>query len=115
MRNKQEKIQAGDTYRWFWFGYPDSVTEKGKILDLNCKDFLKFTFGEAGVVSVKIFEDLGNVFLELIQDEIPHPGLSQTNYHVECKTGWTFYLANLNSILQGGVDLRNRNKDLMID
>lgn len=31
--------------------------------------------------------------------------------HIGYKTGWTFYLANLKSILEGGIDLRNRNPD----
>jgi hypothetical protein len=26
-----------------------------------------------------------------------------------CLGGWTFYLANLKSYLEGGVDLRNKN------
>jgi hypothetical protein len=27
-------------------------------------------------------------------------------------TGWTFYLANLKSVLEGGLDLRNKNARL---
>jgi len=31
---------------------------------------------------------------------------------VGCGEGWTFYLANLNSYLQGGIDLRNKNEKI---
>jgi hypothetical protein len=31
---------------------------------------------------------------------------------VQCQLGWTFYLANLKSVIEGGVDLRNKNVDL---
>jgi hypothetical protein len=31
---------------------------------------------------------------------------------VGCGEGWTFYLTNLKSILEGGVDLRNKEMKL---
>jgi hypothetical protein len=34
------------------------------------------------------------------------------NYHLGCKTGWTFYLANLKSLMEGGIDLRNKNEKI---
>ena len=33
----------------------------------------------------------------------------KVQYHMGCLGGWTFYLANLKSYLEGGVDLRNKN------
>ena len=33
----------------------------------------------------------------------------QRYFYIECGKGWTFYLANLKAVLQGGVDLRNKN------
>ena len=35
-----EFITVGDTYRWHWHGYPDSVVERGEILEANGKDRL---------------------------------------------------------------------------
>ena len=32
--------------------------------------------------------------------------------YVDCSYGWTFFLANLKSVLEGGIDLRNRNVDI---
>ena len=29
--------------------------------------------------------------------------------YIGCGEGWTFYLANLKSMLEGGIDLRNKN------
>lgn len=31
---------------------------------------------------------------------------------LSCKTGWTSYLANLKSVLEGGIDPRNKNEQL---
>ena len=33
-------------------------------------------------------------------------------WHLGCKTGWTFYLATMKSLYEGGIDLRNRNERL---
>lgn len=107
-----ESIAAGDTYRWRWHGYPDDVTETGEILEANGKDRLKFVFGEAGNVTVDI-TDLGDGVSEMTitQSEIPTDEKSKENYHVGCSTGWTFYRCNLKSILEGGIDIRNKGND----
>ncbi|MEP6682045.1 MAG: hypothetical protein ABJA35_02250 [Parafilimonas sp.] len=107
-----EIIKEGDTYTWLWFGHPDIVTETGEILLANDKNELKFTFGKAGNVSVKIYEKNNENIVELTQDNIPVDEEGKTNWHLGCSTGWAFYLANLKSIMQGGIDLRNKNASL---
>ncbi len=32
----------------------------------------------------------------------------QRYFFIECGKGWTFYMTNLKSILEGGIDLRNK-------
>jgi uncharacterized protein YndB with AHSA1/START domain len=108
----EEFVQKGDTYSWLWYGYPDEVVEHGEILDCNGKDFFKFRFGAAGNCTVKIYEEQGENIVELMQDEIPTDDQAKQNWHIGCKTGWTFYLANLKSMLEGGIDLRNKNEKL---
>src|SRR4030095_7936189 len=51
-RNKKDYIQKDDTYEWRWFGHGDETVERGKVLEANGKDFVKFIFGKAGIVSV---------------------------------------------------------------
>lgn len=111
-KSKEQPIAKGDTYLWRWHGYPDSVTETGTVLETNGKDFLQFTFGKAGTVSVtaKTVED--TTVVELIQDNIPTDEDSKFNFHIGCQGGWLFYLVNLKSLLEGGIDLRNRNEKL---
>ncbi len=112
LRGNNEFIQKGDTYSWRWYGYPDEMVEQGEILDCNGKNFFKFKFGDAGNCTIKIYEEQGENIAELMQDEIPTDDLSKQNWHIGCKTGWTFYLANLKSLLEGGIDLRNKNEQL---
>lgn len=105
-------IAEGDTYRWRWHGYPDSVTETGKVLEANGTDKLSFVFGEAGIVTVEM-KDMGEEVTEMsiAQTEIPTTEEGKQNYHVGCSTGWTFYRCNMKSILEGGIDIRNKGND----
>ena len=112
LRGNNEFVQTGDTYSWWWHGYPDDVAEHGEILDCNGKDFFKFKFGGAGNCTVTIYKEQEENIVELLQDEIPTDDMAKQNWHIGCKTGWTFYLANLKSILEGGIDLRNKNEQL---
>lgn len=105
-------VEVGDTYEWLWYGYGDDTAEKGQLLQANEKDSLQFSFGKAGNVTVSFKEDAGEMMVELVQDEIPTDEKGKEYYHLGCSKGWTFYLANLKSIVEGGVDLRNRNMDL---
>jgi uncharacterized protein YndB with AHSA1/START domain len=111
-KDKGQKITEGDTYEWRWFGYPDSVTETGKVLAANGKDFLQFTFGKAGTVSVTAKTMEGATVVELTQENIPTDEDAKFNYHIGCQGGWLFYLVNLKSLMEGGIDLRNRDEKL---
>ena len=107
-----EPMQKGNTYSWWWHGYPDEIVEQGEILEANGKELFKFKFGGAGNCSVKIYEEEGENIVELLQDEIPTDEKSKQNWHIGCKTGWTFYMANLKSMIEGGIDLRNKNEKI---
>jgi uncharacterized protein YndB with AHSA1/START domain len=112
LRDDDEHVAVGDTYKWLWYGYPDKTVEYGEILDLNDKDYLQFSFGKAGICTVRIKTEAGENIVELVQEEIPTDEKGMQYYHVGCKTGWTFYLANMKSMLEGGIDLRNKNEKL---
>ena len=111
-RGDEEAVEKGDVYQWYWHGYSDESTESGEILACNGTDLFRFRFGKAGICTVSIYEEEGEQIVELVQTEIPTDEKGKEYYHVGCKTGWTFYLANLKSILEGGIDLRNKNEKL---
>jgi len=105
-------VERRSSYSWWWHGYPDEVVEHGEILDCNGQDLFQFRFGDAGICTVKIYEQEGENFVELVQDKIPTDEKSKQNWHIGCKTGWTFYMTNLKSLLEGGIDLRNKNEKI---
>ena len=112
LRSSNEEVQAGDTYRWLWFGYGDDTAETGSILECNGKDQIKFKFGAAGDCTVNIKAEAGETIVELIQENIPTDEKAMQQFYVGCNTGWTFYLANLKSLMEGGIDLRNKNEHI---
>ena len=112
IRGNKEYVEKGDTYKWLWHGWPDDTVEHGTILDCNGKDFFKFSFGKAGNCAVTIKKEEGEMIVELVQDNIPTDEQGMHYWHLGCKTGWTFYLANLKSLYEGGIDLRNKNEKL---
>lgn len=111
-RPKNSPVEAGDTYTWQWFGYPDSVSEENNILAANGWDQLKFSFSGGCIVTVSIKQEAGETICELVQEmPMEDPG-EQQHFFIACGNGWTFYLANLKSVLEGGLDLRNKNVHL---
>jgi uncharacterized protein YndB with AHSA1/START domain len=112
VREANSTIERGDRYRWLWHGYDDTTVERGVIEEANGSDFVRFTFAGSCIVSVKITVEGDLTIVELRQENIPLDEPSRVSYHLGCLTGWTFYLANLKSILEGGIDLRNKNEKL---
>jgi len=111
-REPEEFMRKGDNYVWYWHGFPDEVVEKGKILEANGQNLLKFTFTGGSIVTVFIESKKGKTILELTQEDIPLESDPAKNLYVQCQTGWTFYLANLKSVMEGGIDLRNKREDI---
>lgn len=104
-------IKKGN-YHWVWHGHSDAVFEKNEVLDSNGVDYFKFGF-EGCVVTINIEEKEGYCLLSLTQEEIVFEENPEENLYVQCGYGWTFYLTNLKSILEGGLDLRNKDMELL--
>ena len=60
-------------------------------------------------VEVKLTEKDNSVIVELNQNNIPTDDNSKLNIRLGCDSGWSFYLVNLKSVYEGGIDLRNKN------
>ncbi len=112
LREPEEFIMKEDVYEWYWYGWDDSTCEKGQILDANGTDFLKFTFAKDNIVSLSISSRNGVSIVELVQENIALEQDPSKNLFVQCQTGWLFYMANLKSILEGGVYLRNKKLEV---
>ena len=112
LRAFDEQISKEDTYTWYWHGYDNSVQQNGSVIEANGQDFLKFTFTNNSVVSVSFSTRNGLTIIDLVQEDIPWEGDPEKNLLVQCQIGWTFYLANLKSVMEGGKDLRNKRVEM---
>ena len=115
LREPGEQIAEGDDYLWRWHGYPDTTFEKGKVLRADGSSF-HFTFGgpvdSPIIVEVSFPVEDGVSIVNIHQRNIPTDEASIVKYHLGCMEGWTFYLVNLKSLVEGGIDLRCRDERL---
>jgi uncharacterized protein YndB with AHSA1/START domain len=107
---KHENVNPNNTYEWTWFLY--DITEKGTVTKANNKDAIQFTFAGNCLVDVSLAQKGDYVMVTLNQHEIPTDEKSKFNIHIGCLQGWTFYFANLKSVYEGGLDLRNQIPEL---
>ncbi|MNU91052.1 hypothetical protein D3C71_809330 [compost metagenome] len=103
-------ISAACRYEWNW--YAQNYFEQGTVTEANGTDFFEFTFAGNCKVGIKLKQEKDSILVELTQKEIPLDDDSKANIRLGCAFGWTFYLINLKSILEGGIDLRNKDTEL---
>lgn len=108
--DKFKNIESGYSYEWNWFLYGE--TEKGKITEANGKDFIQFTFAGDCLVDIKLKQQDEYIIVELTQKNIPTDEDSMQGIRLGCDAGWSFYLVNLKSVYEGGLDLRNKEEKL---
>ncbi len=112
VRTKNDFIQKDDSYEWMWYGYSDEVIEKGVVLEANGKDGFSFTFSLKCPVTIRIYEEFGETIVELVESKLPTDESTRLRHYIGDSRGWIFYLTNLKSVLEGGLDLRNRKEEL---
>ena len=109
-RDKSSGVERGYTYKWIWYLYKE--VETGHVVNVNGKDYISFTFAGECLVEVKLKEDGEYTLVELTQGNIPVDDHSKQSIRLDCSKGWAFYLVNLKSVYEGGLDLRNKDPRL---
>ena len=107
---RESNIKKNNNYEWSWYLY--DIVEKGEITEANGMDFLQFTFAGECLVDIKLSQQNEYVVVELTQKNIPTDDKSKRDIRLGCDSGWSFFLVNLKSVYEGGLDLRNKNADL---
>lgn len=103
-------ITAGNRYEWQWYLWDG--TETGIVTELNGTDKIQFTFAGDCLVEVNLKAHEDHTLVWITQTNIPTDDASKQNIRLGCDSGWSFYLVNLKSIYEGGLDLRNKSKEL---
>jgi len=107
---KSANVTTGCNYDWLWYLYKDTM--QGVIKTANGKDFIQFSFEGDCLVDLNLSEKDGYTIVVLKQHNIPVDDQSKQFIRLGCASGWAFYLLNLKSVYEGGLDLRNRDEHL---
>lgn len=105
-----EHVNQNDSYQWSWYLF--DIAETGKIIQANGRDFFQFSFAGNCIVEIKLIQSQDDVIIELTQSNIPTDNKSKRGIRLGCDSGWSFFLVNLKSVYEGGIDLRNKNENL---
>ena len=111
-RPDDSPAQPNDEYTCFSANKPGVVLIKGKVLRANGKDIYSFTFSKGCPVTITIYSEHNETIVELVESNLPTDEETIKRHYVGDSKGWIFYLTNLKSVLEGGLDLRNRNEDI---
>lgn len=104
-------VLSNSNYTWKWFA--QNHEEKGRVSSSNGTDCIIFSFAGDCQVKIQLAEVNNQVFVELTQSQIPLDNNAKEGIRLGCAFGWTFYLLNLKSVLEGGLDLRNKDTELI--
>ncbi|HMQ78227.1 MAG TPA: hypothetical protein PKE39_05495 [Ignavibacteria bacterium] len=101
--NPADTACRGDTFSWHWLNKDLSVS--GKVLKTISDELFSFTFGNLFEITISIKEDNGRSLLNLHQKYTA--GAEKNDFaHINCCVCWVFFLTNLKSVLEHGIDLR---------
>ncbi|HVS98188.1 MAG TPA: SRPBCC domain-containing protein [Puia sp.] len=112
VRPDDAPVQAGDDYTCSFATTPENVLIKGKVLKANGRDLFSLSFSKNCPVTISIYSEHGETIVELIESNVPNEEDVVVRQYVSDSKGWIFYLVNLKSVLEGGLDLRNRNVEI---
>lgn len=102
--------EVGDRYKWTWV---DGTTDAGTIRQVDFpRKFVAGWFNDTCEIQVEAeIEDEGTI-LSLTQRNTQESEEERMAAYWDCSMGWAFYLVNLKSVLEGGIDLRETNPDI---
>ncbi len=104
-----EPAVPGTKFRFIWHTGHD---EKGEFHEANGSDRLRYSFGEGIEVTITLEEvEDGSVKVKLVQTQ-DQSDEENLKILLGYKEGWGFYLTNLKSVLEGGLDLRDFTHDI---
>jgi hypothetical protein len=97
-------LQAGDDYSWTW---QKGYSIRGKVLDFADGERFEFSFGGPFTVHFRLNERAADKIteLELVQRNSDPSPANEFGF-LNCCVCWTFFLTNLKSVAEQGVDLR---------
>lgn len=108
IRFGDEIIQKGDSYLWTWLN--KDLELKGIITDSSDQGLFQFTFSPLYIVTIKLTSENNKTKLTLRQEYQKSAVKEEFNF-INCCVCWAFFLTNLKSVIEHGIDLRETEAD----
>jgi uncharacterized protein YndB with AHSA1/START domain len=106
IRLGNETVKKGDTFLWNWQN--KDLELKGIVTEsVDNKEF-QFTFSPLYIVTVEIQTEEDKTRLKLTQEYQGSAAKNDFNY-INCCTCWVFFMTNLKSVIENGIDLREKD------
>lgn len=101
---------VGFGIHWEW---AEGTIEEATVLEIEPRDRMRFTwYGDKGWVEFRLRENEGRNYVEIEQRMEKGDLDFFQDVYVGCAQGWAFFLANLKSVVEGGMDLREYKADI---
>jgi uncharacterized protein YndB with AHSA1/START domain len=106
VRKPDTPASAGDRYVWRW---DSGAKVEGTFLAVEPEKEVDFTFNEAKV-RVRLHPRDGGTLLELHQYGMEDTPDKRMHLHANCRGGWVYFLTVLKTLMEHGVDGRDRSR-----
>lgn len=103
IRLGNEFAEKGDSFLWTWLNKDFEL--KGIVTDSIKNKVFEFTFSPLYIVTIKLSPEADKTKLTLTQEYQESAVKNDFNY-INCCTSWVFFLTNLKSVIENGIDLR---------
>jgi uncharacterized protein YndB with AHSA1/START domain len=105
-RAPSKTAQPGDKYIWRWH---NGRSVSGTYQKPQADNEVRFTFGESNIcISVIPYRD--GSLLRLRQFDIAETEEAKMHIHANCRGGWVYFLTILKTLLEKGVDGRDKTR-----
>jgi len=112
IRLGDDYAQKGDSFLWKWLN--KDLELKGMVIEcIKIKEFA-FTFSPLFKVTINLAQETGRTRITLKQEYQESAVRDDFNF-INCCVCWVFFLTNLKSVIEHGIDLREKDfKDEML-
>lgn len=105
-RAPESLAKSGDRFVWRWH---NGRRVTGEYLASDSENEVRFTFGESRI-SVAVQSYKNGSLLHLKQYDIPDTEDARMHIHVNCRAAWVYFLTVLKTLLEHGVDGRDKTR-----
>ncbi|MHC4954131.1 MAG: SRPBCC family protein [Planctomycetota bacterium] len=106
-RTKDELCVGGDRYLWKFL---HGIELEGEVLACEPSRSVAYTFGPDMRVDIAFQELDGAVEVALHQSGCATEDPKRAWQHLNCRSCWVYFMTNLKSVLEHGIDLRDHDE-----